>query len=124
MSEEWMKADKPIDDNFLKLSTPENPEIEKVFNVRMQDIDFNDHVNNSVYIAWAVESIPENILKNYKLKHVSVNYINEISYGNKIFAKAQLFGDEENPTFLHSISGGENNTELTRLKTVWEKRES
>lgn len=124
MSDDWMKADKPIEDNFLKLSKPENPEIEKVFNVRMQDIDFNNHVNNSVYIAWAVESIPETILKNYKLKHVSVNYINEISYGNKIFAKAQLLASDDNPIFLHSISGGENNTELTRLKTIWEKRES
>lgn len=123
MTEEWMQADKEIEDRFLKLNKPENPDIEKIFNVRMQDIDFNNHVNNSVYVAWAVESIPTEIIKNYKLIHVSVNYIKEISYGNKVFARARLLENEENPTYLHSISGGEDDAELTRLKTVWEKKE-
>ncbi len=122
LNEEWMETQKTIEENFPKIAKIENPEIEKKFNVRMQDIDFNNHVNNSVYIGWAVESIPEKILQNYKLRHVSVNYIDEIAYGNKIFAKAQSVKNTEHPTFLHSISGGQNNTELTRLRTSWEKR--
>ena len=120
--ESLMESKKTIEENFPKIAKVEHPDMEKIFNVRMQDIDFNNHVNNSVYIGWAVETIPAKILQNYKLKHVSVNYINEIAYGNKIFSKAQFFEDAETPTFLHSISGGENNKELTRLKTSWEKR--
>lgn len=122
MQADRMETKKTIEYNFPKIPRVENPEIEKIFNVRMQDIDFNDHVNNSVYIGWAVESIPANILQDYKLTHVEVSYIAEIAYGNKIFSKAQSIENAENPTFLHSISGGENHMELTRMKTSWEKK--
>lgn len=122
MDDSWMDTQKTIEYNFPKIPKAENPEIEKIFNVRMQDIDFNNHVNNSVYIGWAVESVPEDILLNFRLTHVEVSYIGEISYGNKIYSKVQPIGDTDRPVFLHSISGGENHTELTRLKTAWEKR--
>ena len=72
MSDDLMKAEKSIEENFPKIPRPENPEIEKKFNVRMQDIDFNNHVNNSVYIGWAVESICDKVPPNYMLKHVII----------------------------------------------------
>lgn len=116
---ELMEVQPPIENNFIKIPKIQSTAFEKNFNVRMQDIDFNNHVNNSVYIGWAVESIPEEIFLNYKLSHVDVNYINEISYGNKIVSKVEPDNGTVSPAFLHSISGGDK-AELTRLKTIWE----
>lgn len=108
-----------VTDDFLRLAPFDAPDDERMFNVRMQDIDFNNHVNNSVYIGWAVETVPQAIFNNHTLRQVEVNYINEISYGNRIFAQIrQEPGDS--CVFVHQILGGEDRRELTRLRTVWE----
>lgn len=112
-----------VADDFSRLPTIDHVDHEKRFNVRMQDIDFNNHVNNSVYIGWAVETVPPEVYASYTLKQVEANYLGEISYGHTIHAKIKDDSSPEQPTrtFYHQIEGGEDRRELTRLKTVWEK---
>lgn len=121
MGEDLLESTMPVPDDFYKLGRPEPPIFEKTFNVRMQDIDFNNHVNNSVYIGWAIETVPESVFETCRLAHVDVSYVDEITYGNRICSRVQPLNAEKTE-FLHGIYGGEDQKELTRLRTVWEKR--
>lgn len=93
---------------------------EMYFNVRYSDIDTNRHVNNAKYVAWAVETIPLDIILNYNLKNVKVNYEKESRYGEKIKAVIQVIEQDNEITCLHKIEDSEGN-ELTLLSTVWQK---
>lgn len=93
---------------------------EVTFNVRYSDIDTNRHVNNAKYVAWAVETIPKDIVINYNLKEVKVNYEKETHYGEKVKAIIQVTDQEDKIKCLHKIEDSEG-TELTLLSTVWEK---
>lgn len=90
------------------------------FNVRYSDIDTNRHVNNAKYVAWAVETIPMEIVLNYSLKKVKVNYEKETHYGEKVNAAIQVIEQGKEVKCLHKIEDSEGN-ELTLLSTVWEK---
>lgn len=93
---------------------------EITFNVRYSDIDTNRHVNNAKYVAWAVETIPMDIVLNYSLKSVKVNYEKETHYGDRVKAVIQVINGDSKITCLHKIEDGEGN-EITLLSTVWEK---
>ncbi|MBU1171726.1 MAG: hypothetical protein KKD44_19405 [Proteobacteria bacterium] len=118
-----MENQSPVDDEFSRLVSFRDFEYEKQFNVRMQDIDFNNHVNNSVYIGWAAETVPQDIFTTHSLKQVEVNYIDEISYGHKIYSLIKKDSSHDDIAYVHQILGGEEQRELTRLKTIWHKDE-
>jgi acyl-ACP thioesterase len=48
------------------------------FDVRYDDIDVNQHVNNSVYALWATESLGFEWLDSHRLRKLSINFKKEI----------------------------------------------
>lgn len=55
------------------------------FEVRNSDIDLNEHVNNTKYAQWVLDSIPIKKLKGGNLlKGYEVNFLAEMKLGNKI----------------------------------------
>lgn len=112
------------DDSMLEIEDIEklqNISFEKTFNVRYSDIDTNRHVNNAKYIAWAIETVPLDIVLNYTLLNVKVTYEKETTYGEMIKVLTELIKEEEKVVCLHKIIDKEEK-ELTLLKTVWEKK--
>jgi medium-chain acyl-[acyl-carrier-protein] hydrolase len=91
------------------------------FSVRYTDIDFNKHVNNTKYVEWAIESLPEDIVKNYKLEEIKVTFEKECKYGEEIKSLSS-FTKEENGslTTIHRIETLDNK-ELTKLIAHWRK---
>ena len=118
--QEQMDHQKSVPDDFSRLTLLQEFDEKISFKVRMQDIDFNNHVNNSVYIGWAIEAVPETVLQKQRLKQIEVNYINEISHGNVIYSRIRKSEETDETVFYHNIMGGDGRTELTRLKTVWQ----
>ncbi len=95
-------------------------DIIRSFNTRMHDLDFNRHINNSVYVVWALESIGQEIIKTLRPREITVNYIGESLYGETITSLTQEEKTNQSHTFLHSIVSDQSNKEITRLKTVWD----
>jgi medium-chain acyl-[acyl-carrier-protein] hydrolase len=85
----------------------------------MQDIDINNHVNHAVYIQWALETVPEDILRAARPTDIEVAYKGEAFYGDEVVSKSQRFDNETGPTFFHGIFQKTSGVELTRLRTVW-----
>ena len=77
--------DNRIFKRIKRINEPENLEILNRFSYKIlqADLDFNDHVNNSVYLELIYEAMDKD-LSNEKFNEISVNYINELKLGDEI----------------------------------------
>jgi len=91
---------------------------EKCFQVRYSDIDTNMHVNNVKYVAWALETVPKDIVLNYELKNIKVTYEKETTYGETIKVSTEVIREEGKIICRHKIIN-EEGTELTLLESIW-----
>ncbi|GAB4338875.1 MAG: thioesterase [Calditrichia bacterium] len=108
-----------LPDDFQPLPTIEKPEIELPFRVRMADLDLNNHVNHTVYIQWALESVPQEMLRRGRVTELEVAYRAEAFYGDTVLSRCQMVSDGKAPEFHHQLVK-ENGRELCRLVTRWE----
>lgn len=92
------------------------------FKVRRNDIDYNNHVNNTKYLLWIIEAVPNNIYENYTLGEFEIIYKKEIKYGDTISSGYVKEKEEEGKVlYTHKISGKANNDEHAYGKTKWIK---
>ncbi len=102
------------DYDFIRLPEVVAADVMNDFKVRFDDIDMNNHVNNSLYPLWAAESVPSEWLENKYLTEISVSFKRPAVYGNTIFVKTIL---KENIS-EHNLYN-ENNEELARVVLNW-----
>jgi len=107
-----------IEDDFLSLPELQNPDFQKTLNVRRCDLDINSHVNNTLYLEWAIESVPEKIFNDFQICEVEIGFNRQAFYGDKIISMTKK-SDKDNNVFLHKIVLEKNNTVLAKLKTKW-----
>lgn len=91
--------------------------IEKTFEIRYDDIDVNQHVNNANYIVWAFEALPYEFKSKYKLKTLDMVYKKEIAFGHNIISKTQF--SENNKESIHVLKNATTDEELCIVKAVW-----
>jgi medium-chain acyl-[acyl-carrier-protein] hydrolase len=112
-----------LPDDFPRLPACDSPNSELRFRVGLQDLDLNDHVNHAVYVRWALETAPQDVLRASRPVDIEVSYRAEAFYGQEILARAQpmdpVGGPAAGPTFVHSIVHGDDGQELTRLRIAW-----
>jgi medium-chain acyl-[acyl-carrier-protein] hydrolase len=107
-----------IADDFERLPSPVRTDREASFTVLSRDLDFNRHVNNVVYIHWAIEGMPEDILRGTRPAEVEIVYKEEAFYGDEVVARVQL-PDTDGCACLHQIVRKADGAELARLRTSW-----
>ena len=119
---EWMIAitpilveENPVEKVSGKILGINEVEIEKRFDIRWHDIDSNQHVNNTKYVEWLMESVPTDILNKGILKSIDMIFKNESVLGDKITTQSQAIDDG----FIHRILN-QNGQELVTGETVWE----
>lgn len=111
-----------LDDSFPTLPAGENAEREQDFRVLFKDLDLNRHVNHAVYIQWALETAPPEVLKAKRPVEIEVAYKAEAFYGDTILSRLQAESPEGaagGPSFLHGLYKNGGGMELTRLRTRW-----
>lgn len=102
--------------SFPKVNQLDSYDSEKVFDVRYDDIDVNQHVNNANYIVWAFEALPLEFRKNHKPKTIDLVYKKDISYGNKVKSKIKI----ENDMTYHLLTNQENDEPLCVVSAQWQ----
>lgn len=112
------KAD--VKEFFYNLKMLERTDHEHSFKIRMHDLDLNRHVNNTTYIAWAVETLPEKLLKHFTIKKINVVFLKESFYPGQIISKTQINHNFNSLVTYHSIKKKDNGPELARLTITWE----
>ena len=106
-------------DAFDRLPKLQDAHEDKRFKVRLSDLDMNRHVNSEIYLDWALEAVPEDILKNHVLYDFEINYRAESHYGDIINSQSEVQDEGDSRRILHKIIRHSDERELTRLVSRW-----
>ncbi|WP_330638651.1 hypothetical protein [Romboutsia hominis] len=99
---------------------PSRIDISKNFDIRYSDIDINIHVGNSHYIMWIIDSMPFEVLKNYRISELLVAYEKQLKYNNEVVVESQIEYEDDYIIAIHQIVD-ENKNEISLLESKWVK---
>ena len=99
-------------------SSPENI-LESRFAARNDDIDLNGHVNNAVFLIWAMESLPDSFAGREQ-KSVKISFLGEVLPHKEVRALCQYSSDYT----VTSILSPETGREHARVCVEWRAQNS
>ncbi len=108
-----------LHDQFSTLPILEKADLEQTIQVRMSDLDVNRHVNHVIYIQWALETVPREILEHKQPVEIEAGYRAEAFYGDQILSRIQTVKADQPTVFLHQLIRKNDGADLTRLRTTW-----
>lgn len=87
-----------------KLAVPENFSSEIEIKPRRNDIDFNNHVHNLVYVDYAMEALPQDVYEAHNFKSIRINYKTAVKSESKIIAR-YAFEDNKHIVCIYDEAG-------------------
>ncbi len=120
LSENQILERRALEDFFQPLPPLTKPHHEASFRVMVKDLDVNKHVNNVVYIQWALESVPKDVLLKKHPLEIEAAYKAEAFFGEKVISRVQPIDREGSHSYRHQIINKKKGKELARLISVWE----
>jgi medium-chain acyl-[acyl-carrier-protein] hydrolase len=108
-----------IADDFAPLP-PVRPDAARAsYRALAADIDLNDHVNNTVYLDWALRSAPESA-RAWKPLALEAAFLGEARLGDKVDCHTETGRGEGGSVLLQSLRSVASGREITRLRTYWQ----
>ncbi|MCF7956538.1 MAG: hypothetical protein K9M75_12105 [Phycisphaerae bacterium] len=109
-----------LETDFLEIDQLAECQFSKTFEPRFAEIDLNNHINNSIYLTWATESMPQEVLAEYVPAEIDIAFKSEVSLGRPVNVETCITADQaETKTAIHSICQDGSESIAARLKTVW-----
>lgn len=102
-----------------RLEAPDLVDRERVFTVRRSDLDLADHVNNTSYVGWAIEAVPDEVWENQELRELRIDFLSECHQGQTIVSVSGTTGDRHRTEVRHEIVRREDGEAAARARTVW-----
>lgn len=96
-----------------KIPTTHKVDNEYQIVVRWNDLDINQHTNNTHYYRWALDSIPQAILENKRLEYLDIQFKAESKLNENLDVKLEI--QEDN--FIHQIYNQSSQKECVRMLT-------
>lgn len=91
------------------------------YRVRYLDIDRNQHVNNSKYFEWALDTLEYDFLVGHTFDYVNIKFEKEVYYGDYIQSEVSFIESEEDSVITaHRIST--KGTANCELSIKWKRR--
>ncbi len=113
--------ERALDDPFERIPRPVVGEFSVEFSTRLADLDMYRHVNNVVYVEWAVETLPLEVWEGWTLHDHEINFRSEAGLGDVIEAEAEEVTCGNTRIFLHRLTRKSDGKEVALLRTWWEK---
>jgi acyl-ACP thioesterase len=109
----------PVGGDDGPLPEVDSAELERHFEVRRGDLDVVNHVNNTRYVGWALESVPDAFWESHHPVAVEILFQKEARYGESVRARTRSLDGDAGLRFAHELRGpGE--SLLVRAVTRWE----
>jgi acyl-ACP thioesterase len=108
---------------FGDLTAPEPAEIELAFTIRRSDLDLAAHVNNTSYVEWAIEAVPDEVWSNSDLTELEIHYLSECHHGQNVLSRSRVLDRGDETEVRHQLVRPDDDTEVARARTVWRTRE-
>ncbi|MDD4737618.1 MAG: thioesterase [Kiritimatiellae bacterium] len=100
-----------------RIKMPESPDAQAEFQVRLSDIDVNNHVNNVNFIEWAIEAAPASWRNTRQLTELDVFFKAESNYGERIVSQFAIVQPLESA--LHCVCRPADSKILMLARTTW-----
>jgi medium-chain acyl-[acyl-carrier-protein] hydrolase len=84
--------------------------------VLYSDIDTNNHVNNTRYVGWLLDSYALDFLETHHLKTIIINYTSQAHLGDHYEIYTQI---KDCNTHFSTIIDRKTNAEFCKIKTIW-----
>jgi len=113
-----------VEDDFASLPALSREDARLEFPIFFSDLDINRHFTATAYVHRALETVPREILFDYRPASIEVNFRSEAFYGDTIVSRLERTARPEDagrPGFLHRLSRAADDKELTLLRSVWAK---
>lgn len=91
-------------EKLQKLKEPDEIIKEERRKAYYSEMDLNGHMNNSHYVKWAMDMLPLELIKNFEVSSLEINYNASIQYGAEV---KMLFGRNKSGTYIVSGSSVE-----------------
>ena len=75
-------------------------------------------MGNVTYLGWILETIPFEIMTDYKIYSVKIKYQKELTYGDKVSVKTEMEYNDNNISAYHEIIN-ESEEVVALLETHW-----
>jgi medium-chain acyl-[acyl-carrier-protein] hydrolase len=110
-----------IPDAFGPLPEPRKVDLELNFRVERRDLDWNRHVNHVIYVEWAAETVPRDILENFLPAEIEVDFRGQALLEDSVVSRTEIVASGDEPRLAHQIIKEQSGKELTRLRTLWRR---
>lgn len=106
--------------SFPRINLPESMSLKRDLSPRDSEIDMNGHVNNAVYVSWALENLPRSRVRGKMITEMTAFFKHEIGDGQQVLSRA-TFNEAECPLeSVHCLSEKASAVEVLRMKVRWE----
>jgi acyl-ACP thioesterase len=102
------RSDFQLDYDAKKISITDALEPRAQFEVRNSDLDMNEHVNNTRYVQWILDSIPRVWHNNFSLREYEVNFLAEAHSGDHVDILMSPERPDEKGPFVVQFQGVRN----------------
>lgn len=114
--------DRALDDPFESIPRVVNAAYTSEFPIRLADIDMYRHVNNVVYVEWAIETLPSSVRDEWILHDHEINFRSETGPGEIVLSEAEEVTEGEARIFIHRLIRKSDGVEVALLRTWWTGR--
>lgn len=102
---------------FNRIKEYKEYDFHREYPVNFLDIDYYKHVNNSIYIKWAINSLDFNFLKSNRMEEVDILYKKEVLLGESVSVKSKLVNNNINQ-MIYNRDGDI----ITKIESKWTSR--
>jgi medium-chain acyl-[acyl-carrier-protein] hydrolase len=107
---------------FSDLAPLSNAQSELACTVRRSDLDLARHVNNTSYVEWAIEAVPDGVWGTHDLTDLEIQYLSECHRGQTILSRSHLVAHGDEIQLSHQLVREEDNADVARALTRWRAR--
>lgn len=114
-----LETRRALSDDFPPLPQLQAADMEREYPVLRTYLDVNQHVTSTIYILWALETVPEDVLLRLRPSEIEINYRRETFFKDRVLVRTQCVEAEACPTFVHQLVRVADGKELAVLRTAW-----
>jgi acyl-ACP thioesterase len=115
-----LHPERMIHDDFSQLPPVQQAGSRTSYQAAAADIDINDHVNNTVYLDWALRAIPAT-LNCQQLISLEAAFLGETRLGDEIFCLSESAVKDGKTIARQGLQDAASGRELTRLRWAFQK---
>jgi acyl-ACP thioesterase len=94
-------------------------EREQRFEVRRADLDVVRHVNNTRYVEWALETVPDEVYERCRPVAFEITFRREAVHGDAVVARTRRVAGDGEIVFAHELTAAGPGHELARAASSW-----